>query len=810
MKRNRKIAAIILILCLLSVLFVLPAEAETRTGKVGEKVWFSFDESTGILTVSGKGPMWEDFGWGSGRGESPMSCLPGVVEVRVEEGVTTITSGAFSSCRNLKKVSLPSTLTTILGSAFSSDESLESVVIPNGVTHVGDYCFHLCRKLKTVVLPSSLVSFEHHIFTDCPALESVSFGGENEHFRFVDGVLFSRDLEKLVYYPVYGTDETYAVPDTTEEIGDRAFEGTKLKKITLPEGLKKIGDKAFEDSCLKSITLPDGIEEIGLEAFSGTALEEFVFPGTLKRLPDQLFCWCESLEKVVVSEGVETIGSGAFILCSSLRDITLPGSLKKIEENAFADCTSLESVVIPNGVTEIGDDCFNRCDSMKSIVLPSSLEEFNHNMLRGCAPLESLTFGGENERFVFVDGVLFSRDLDRLLDYPSTLTEDVYTVPETAKEIASGAFAGANVKMIVLPDGLLKIGDGAFKCSKIEEFDFPGSITEIPADVFLYCSYLKKVTVSEGVETIGANAFNMCLALEEISLPESLRKIGEGAFTSCGLKNITLPDGLREIGDGAFSYSSIRALTLPAGITNIGPETFKGCVSLRKAVAEGVGTVGDSAFESCHFLTDLTLGKTLGSVGKNAFRNCAELRFIKLSGDPRPHFLDVPDGEYYSDAVVWAAENEITAGVGSALFAPDDGCERGQVVAFLWRAQGSPAPKSAKHPFVDMIPPYVQDAVIWAVENGVTVGTTPTTFSSGKTCTRGQIVAFLWRAAGKPEPKNGVCPFTDVKKTDYFRDAVLWAVENGITVGTGAKTFSPDEICTRAQIVTFLYRSSAN
>lgn len=169
-------------------------------------------------------------------------------------------------------------------------------------------------------------------------------------------------------------------------------------------------------------------------------------------------------------------------------------------------------------------------------------------------------------------------------------------------------------------------------------------------------------------------------------------------------------------------------------------------------------------------------------------------------------FVDVPADAYYYDAVLWAAENGITGGVDDTHFAPYASCTRAQAVTFLWRAAGSPAPKSEINPFTDVkADAYYYDAVLWAVEQGITSGTSATTFSPDATCTRGQIVTFLWRAQKSPAA-DGVNPFTDVAADAYYANAVLWAVENGVTSGTTATTFSPISNCTRAQIVTFLFR----
>ena len=170
-------------------------------------------------------------------------------------------------------------------------------------------------------------------------------------------------------------------------------------------------------------------------------------------------------------------------------------------------------------------------------------------------------------------------------------------------------------------------------------------------------------------------------------------------------------------------------------------------------------------------------------------------------------FVDVPSGVYYEEAVLWAVDKGITKGTDTTHFSPNGICTRAQAVTFLWRAAGSPAAKSGTMPFTDVkAGSYYETAVLWAVENGITKGTTATTFSPEQNCSRAQIVTFLWRSEKSPAAGT-VNPFTDVKASAYYADAVLWAVKEDVTKGTTATTFSPNDNCTRAQIVTFLYRA---
>ncbi len=182
---------------------------------------------------------------------------------------------------------------------------------------------------------------------------------------------------------------------------------------------------------------------------------------------------------------------------------------------------------------------------------------------------------------------------------------------------------------------------------------------------------------------------------------------------------------------------------------------------------------------------------------------------------PEPAFVagfkDVRETDYFANSVLWAVNHGITTGTSKTKFSPNADCTRAQMVTFLWRASGSPEPDAEENPFQD-VPEgkYYAPAVLWAVEQGITTGTSQTRFSPDKDCTRGQAVTFLWRSNGSPESTVTQNPFTDVKTGSFCENAVLWAIQQGITTGKTSTHFGPDSNCTRAQIVTFLFRDQAS
>ena len=247
-----------------------------------------------------------------------------------------------------------------------------------------------------------------------------------------------------------------------------------------------------------------------------------------------------------------------------------------------------------------------------------------------------------------------------------------------------------------------------------------------------------------------------------------------------------------------YSYYTIKATAGAGG--SISPS---GNVSVREGRDQAFTITPDKGYAVANVKID---GRSIGAVKSYTFENVRRNHTIEVSFARANEFIDVPAGSYFYEAVMWAVENGVTTGVSANRFDPNGVCTRAQAVTFLWRAAGSPAPRSRTMPFTDVpVGSYYYDAVLWAVENGITKGTSDTRFSPNMTCTRAQIVTFLWRSEKSPAAGSRN-PFADVKSTAYYADAVLWAVKEDITKGTTSTTFSPDADCTRAQIVTFLWR----
>ena len=328
-----------------------------------------------------------------------------------------------------------------------------------------------------------------------------------------------------------------------------------------------------------------------------------------------------------------------------------------------------------------------------------------------------------------------------------------------------------------------------------------------------------------------------------------------GACTRCGQKdpNYTQTSGVRYVlSDGVltvsgsgectnawmnnYSPNNVTKIVIGSGITSIGRAAFQGCAYVKSVdIANGVTKICTRAFTQCWALESVIIPTSVNTIEMTAFGNAisgSTMNDVYYCGsaaqwgrisigehndsllkasfhynyDPNMSFIDVAAGSYCYDAVQWAVANGITNGTDATHFSPNAGCTRGQVVTFLWRAAGEPT-VSGNVGFVDVAPgSYCYEAVKWAVANGITKGTDATHFSPNATCTRGQVVTFMYRAEGEPAV-GGSNGFVDVAAGSYCYNAVQWAVAKGITKGTDATHFSPSATCTRGQVVTFLYRA---
>ncbi|MBQ9663308.1 MAG: leucine-rich repeat protein [Oscillospiraceae bacterium] len=531
-------------------------------------------------------------------------------------------------------------------------------------------------------------------------------------------------------------------------IGSMAFSGcSKLKTVDLEEGLWKIADWAFYNCGLENITIPRSVTTFGECPFGECP---FTTAGPVGSGCDYEFPWTTE------------VPAYAFDNLKKLTGVALPESIVSIGAAAFRYCNSLTAISLPKGLKNLGGSAFSQCYNLSEIIIPDGIQ--------------------------VIDDYLF---------YRCTSLKDVR-----------------------IPNGITSVGQHAFDgCISLKDVDLPDSITNIGLSAFYGCSGLKHFEIPSGVTAIENNTFVNCVSLEELTVPVKVRQVGDNAFYGCDELATVYYGGIEDqwrtitIGNGNYALKDASIVYQAAFPTSISKTSLK----LAAGESETLTLFDDSGLavpDVTWSSSDSTVAKVDGSGKVSALKYgtatiTGRARGKSLSCKVNALFCDVADfTTYYYDPVYWAAAKGITSGTSATNFSPTRTCTRGQIVTFLWKALGSPEPSTASNPFTDVkTTDYYYKPVLWAKEKGITSGTSATTFSPGNPCTRGQIVTFLWKALGSPEPSTTSNPFIDVKTTDYFFKPVLWAKENSITSGTSTTTFGPGNSCTRAQAMTFLYKA---
>lgn len=981
---KKRVLSLMLVLLMTLTLIPLESLAEAAAspgtcGSDGNNLTWALDEENGVLKISGQGDM-ADYSEDSAPWAEKSSSI---TSVSIQQSVTGIGSGAFCFCAALSSVTLPDGLKRIGDGAFGGCESLTEIAIPTSVETIGNGAFSYCTRLGKATLPQKLTELSDSLFEDCAGLtevnipQSVTAIGENA-FKGCKALAVTsipggvKTIGKEAFASCSAVEEL-TIPAGVERIGESAFKGTNIESVIF-DGTKErwtaiggetsgIDIEKIRHSCDKgSAWLSNGSEHWHECSWCGKVSDKAAHEDK----GDGACKVCGAKLSDVLAEGMIS-GLGWSLARSGVLTISGSGELPELANDGTSVPWKKHSdiiieVVIKSGVTGVGSGAFTGCTALKKVSISDTVKKLDLNAFSGCTALEAFAVEDGNEAYASADGVLFNAGKTLLISCPVGKT-GAYTVPETVTEIEKSAFAASGVESVSMSDAVNAVGEGAFSnCSKLKSAVLPKGLKELKKSLFSGCSALEAISIPDSVKTLGEGVFSGCAALKEVKIPGEVTVIPKNAFSGCtALESVSIPASVTAIKEAAFdgctalknvtflgkddewgkvtiagkndaldsatknfpnhTHSYVDTVTAPTctangytvhkcscgdtktdsytkmlghsyqggicvrcGVLEDHKHDFKQTVTAPTCISEGFttytcacgesykknyvsalehkpelknekkagclkgGYTGDEVCTVCGkvfkagsvilalghstelrnekaatcvnggYTGDLVCvrcgdiieqGKATAAAGHKFFGGKCSVCDAQESGSKpveAKSFDDVIPGTFYYDAVMWAVKNNITKGTGASTFSPGDGCTRFQIVTFLWRACGCPTAATAAS-FSDVSPSdSFYEAVLWAVERGITKGTGGSSFSPYATCTRAQIVTFLYRAAGSPTVSSGI-RFFDVAPNAFCRDAVAWATERGITKGTSDTTFSPDAACTRAEVVTLLYRT---
>lgn len=826
--------------------------------------------------------------------------------VTIPSGLTSagsLSNGAFSGCSALTTVQFGSGLASIPGALFEGT-GLKTVTLPESVTSIGSWAFANCAKLEQVSFPAGLTSIDLGAFENCTALTAVTL--PKRLTELGSEVFKNCSALKSVWIPKSLTNNGLgdgfkgctALTDITFETGitkiaDRQFDGSPIKSITIPGTVTTVGMSAFSDCAnLTAIDLPSSVTEIDGHAFEKcTALTAVTLPKHLRRLDMEAFFGCTALKSVFIPLSLQT-ASSPFRNCTALTDVTfedgrtelpdtllrgsgirqltVPQTVTKIGYSAFSGCTQLTAITLPAGLRELGSEAFKGCTALTGVALPDSLTALGYGVFRDCSALTAAEFPAGIAPVSWSSGSSMLRNCTSLRSVK---------LPKTVSSLGNDFFAGCTaLEQIVLPDSVTEIGSNLFNgCTALTDVTLSTNLQAIPEHTFYGCVSLQKLVAPYAVTKIGKTAFANCTSLTELTL---LRNVTEAAadalsypeqVTVYGVKGTYAETYAASVG---ASFAAIdrpaTAVSLPKSVTvkvwssvrllpsldpvdctdelvwsssdaSVAAVSADGTVTGRKDGSAVITVTAGSVSARCevavgtpahvHSYTAVVTAPTCAVQGYTTYTcSCGEYYYDDYvpalghsyvdgvctrcgASRPETRFVDVKLGSWYYNSIVYAVSNGLMNGVGDSKFEPEEGMTRAMLVTVLWRYEGSP--KQRPSTFSDVRRgQWYSEAVSWAAKNGIVTGVGDNKFEPDTQITREQIATILYRYAQKKRAdtsaRGSLSAFPDNGKVNgWAKTALQWCVGEGLIGGTnenGKVYLDPQGTATRAQVATILMR----
>ena len=537
---------------------------------------------------------------------------------------------------------------------------------------------------------------------------------------------------------------------------------------------------------------------------------------TVTCIGNDAFDNCRSLTSVTIPDSVMSIGDSAFRYCTSLTSVTIPDSVTSIGDTAFQYCTSLASVTIPDSVTSIGDCAFMDCSSLTSVTIPDSVTSIGSGAFSNCAALTGIWVTEGNSHYSSdASGVLFSKDKTTLVQCPGTLA--ACTIPDSVTSIVGYAFDGCtSLTSVTIPDSVTSIGKGAFyDCTSLTSVTIPDSVTSIDEYAFYDCKSLTSVTIPDSVTSIGDWAFSGCKSLTNVYF----------TGTEEAWNGITIDDGNDALKNANIHYNYVSHTHSYKAVVTAPTCTEKGYTTHTCSCGDSYVDTYTDALGHAWDNGKVTKEPTATETGVRTY-TCTRCSATKTETIPATGSVDVT--QMFTDVtknwaypgIQYCVTHGIMGGMGDGTFAPTGTTTRAQIVQILYNLEGTPA-VSGTTPFTDLTANWYKPAILWAYQNNVVAGTSPTTFDPERPVTREQIAVILTQYMFHVLKMNRTWTPADLSKfpdgaqvsswaKEAMQDAVALGLINGTKTPDGLVYLDPQGSAARQQVATILMNFCQN